>query len=175
MARRRRAAERWRGSPPVAAGIVAGLRVPSARQPRCAPSHPPSSDGRAPRRAARLGLSPCSTTLRRTAVGTRAGKPPDVATSGPRAAWTVLTVVAAGASEAVGGNAAFEMAAKCPFDRRRRCCSIGSAGEFEPGFGVGRDDALPQGARGTAGLAARGRARGAMSADRHRVAPSWSG
>jgi hypothetical protein len=74
-----------------------------------------------------------------------------------------------------GRRRRFRDGGEMSFERRRRCCSIGSAGELEPGCEVGRNDALPQGARGTAGLAASGRARGAMSAACHRVAPSWSG
>ena len=56
----------------------------------------------------------------------------------------VLTLVAVSSSEAVGENAAFVIAAKSPFDMGRRCFTVLSAGELQPGFEVGLDDAIPQ-------------------------------
>ncbi len=62
----------------------------------------------------------------------------------------VLALVTVSTSEAVSEDAAFEIAAKCSFDRGRRCFTALSAGEFRPGFEVGLNDASPQGPLGTA-------------------------
>ena len=87
----------------------------------------------------------------------------------------MLTLVAVGPGEAVSEDAAFEIAAKNPFDMGRRCFTVLAAGEFQPGFEVGLDDAIPQRPLGTAALITLGCGRGALSGGGHRVGPSWSG
>jgi hypothetical protein len=52
----------------------------------------------------------------------------------------------------VSKDAAFEIAAKSPFDMGRRRFTGLSAGELQPGFEVGLDDAIPQRPLGTAAL-----------------------
>ena len=87
----------------------------------------------------------------------------------------VLALVAVGAGEAVGEDAAFEIAAEGSLDMGRRCFTVLAAGEFQPGFEVGLDDAIPQRPLGTAALVALGCGRGALSGGCHRGGPSWSG
>jgi hypothetical protein len=70
----------------------------------------------------------------------------------------VLALVAVGSGEAVGENAAFEIAVKCPLVMGRRCFTVLFAGEFQPGFEVGLDDAIPQRLLGTAAPSADSRA-----------------
>ena len=73
----------------------------------------------------------------------------------------VLTLVAVSSGEAVGEDAAFEIATKGALDMGRRCFTVLAAGEFQPGFEVGLDDAIPQRLLGTATLVALGCGRGA--------------
>jgi hypothetical protein len=87
----------------------------------------------------------------------------------------VLALVAVGAGEAVGEDAAFEIAAEGSLDMGRRCFTVLAAGELQPGFEVGLDDAIPQRPLGTAALVALGCGRGALSGGCHRGGPSWSG
>lgn len=61
----------------------------------------------------------------------------------------VLALVAAGASKTMREDAAFEVAAKSPFDMGRRCFTALSAGELQPGFEVRLDNAIPQRRLGT--------------------------
>ena len=55
----------------------------------------------------------------------------------------VLALVAVGSGKAVSKDAAFESAAKCPFDMGRRRFSVLAAGLLQPGFEMGLDDAIP--------------------------------
>ena len=86
-----------------------------------------------------------------------------------------LALVAVGASKTMREDAAFEIAAEGSLDMGRRCFTVLSAGELQPGFEVGLDDAIPQRPLGTAALVALGCGRGALSGGCHRVGPSWSG
>lgn len=79
----------------------------------------------------------------------------------------VLALVAVGAGEAVGEDAAFEIAAEGSLDMGRRCFTVLAAGELQPGFEVGLDDAIPQRPLGTAALVALGCGRGALSGGCH--------
>ena len=54
----------------------------------------------------------------------------------------MLTLVAVRSSEAVGEDAAFEIPAKGALDMGRRCFTVLSAGELQPGFEVGLDDGI---------------------------------
>ena len=87
----------------------------------------------------------------------------------------VLALVAVGAGESMRKDAAFEIAAEGSLDMGRRCFTVLAAGELQPGFEVGLDDAIPQRPLGTAALVALGCGRGALSGGCHRVGPSWSG
>ncbi len=79
----------------------------------------------------------------------------------------MLALVAVGAGEAVSKDAAFEIAAEGSLDMGRRCFTVLAAGEFQPGFEVGLDDAIPQRPLRTAALVALGCGRGALSGGRH--------
>ena len=87
----------------------------------------------------------------------------------------VLALVAVRSGESMCKDAAFEIAAKCALDMGRRCFTVLAAGELQPGFEVGLDDAIPQRPLGTAALVALGCGRGALSGGCHRGGPSWSG
>ncbi len=87
----------------------------------------------------------------------------------------VLALVAVGVGEAVSKDAAFVIAAEGSLDMGRRCFTVLAAGEFQPGFEVGLDDAIPQRPLGTAALVALGCGRGALCGGCHRGGPSWSG
>ena len=65
-----------------------------------------------------------------------------------------LTLVAAGAGEAVVEDATLEIAAEGALDMGRRCFTVLPAGEFQPGFEVGLDDSIPERPLGTAALVA---------------------
>ena len=54
----------------------------------------------------------------------------------------VLALVAVGAGEAMRKDAAFEIAAEGSLDMGRRCFTVLAAGELQPGFEVGLDDAI---------------------------------
>ena len=62
----------------------------------------------------------------------------------------VLALVAVDAGKAMRENAAFEIAAEGALDMRRRCFTVLTASELQPGFEVGLDDAIPQRLPGTA-------------------------
>ena len=96
----------------------------------------------------------------------------------------MLAIVAIGSDEAVSEDAAFERAAKSPFDMGRRCFTVLAACEFQPGFEAGLDNGF-RGGSGQCATTAFARdggvdnagvwARGALSGGCHRVGPSWSG
>lgn len=65
----------------------------------------------------------------------------------------VLALVAVRSGESMCKDAAFEIAAKCALDMGRRCFTVLAAGELQPGFEVGLDDAIPQRPLGTAARA----------------------
>jgi hypothetical protein len=87
----------------------------------------------------------------------------------------VLALITVSAGKAVGEDGAFEIAAKAALDIRRWRLTGWPGGEFQPGFEVGLDDAIPQRALGTAALVALGTGRGALGLGSHRASPSWSG
>ena len=62
----------------------------------------------------------------------------------------MLALGAVGAGEAVSKDAALEIAAEGSLDMGRRCFTVLAAGELQPGFEVGLDDAIPQRLPGTA-------------------------
>jgi len=66
----------------------------------------------------------------------------------------VLTRVAVRSGEALSEDAAFEIAAEGSLDMGRRCFTALSAGEFQPGFELGLEDAIPQRPLGTAAVTA---------------------
>ena len=51
-------------------------------------------------------------------------------------------------------DAAFKIAAEGSLDMGRRCFTVLSAGEFQPGFEVGLENAIPQRPLGTAAVTA---------------------
>ena len=86
----------------------------------------------------------------------------------------VLTLVAVSTCKTMRENSAFEVSAKGAIDMGRRCFTILSAGEFQPGIEVDMVNAIHKCVFGTVALVALGCRRGALSGGGHRIGPSWS-
>ena len=87
----------------------------------------------------------------------------------------MAALVTAGAGEAVGEDATFEVAAEFAFDQCRRTPSLRVVVEFQPGRQMGLHGAVEQRALGLTAAITLRLWRGAFGDGIHGTSPSWSG